>query len=93
MAKRLDHLLDRIPPAPGFHRESGVADLTLASAVRRHIVLVLEYTDGHQQWAADELGIHTTTLYRILRDWDHRRTWVPRSGSTATRTELAGLGV
>ncbi|HKQ57970.1 MAG TPA: helix-turn-helix domain-containing protein [Candidatus Eisenbacteria bacterium] len=46
---------------------SGIADLTLRSAVLRHISLVLEYTGGRQKWAAQELGIDSSTLWRWLK--------------------------
>lgn len=56
--------------APPWMRPNGLADLTLESAIRRHIVLVLEYADGQKDWAAEEMGISPSTLYRELKRWD-----------------------
>lgn len=53
--------------APPWHHLSGLADLTLASAEKRHLVLVMAYTAGNVSWAADELGVAESTVYNMLR--------------------------
>jgi DNA-binding protein Fis len=50
--------------APPFLDKYGIADLSMASAKLRHVVLVLEYTEGNMRWAADELGVNAATLWR-----------------------------
>jgi transcriptional regulator of acetoin/glycerol metabolism len=61
----------RVPPP--WNHPNGLIDLTLDSAIRRHIVRVLEYTDGQKDWAAEEMGISPSTLYRELKRWDQGR--------------------
>lgn len=50
--------------SPPWIRPNGLADLTLSSAMQRHILFVLDYTEGDVRWAAQELGIHQSTLWR-----------------------------
>ena len=45
-------------------RANGIPDFSLHHAAMRHIEMVLDYTDGDTAWAAQELGIHRTTLGR-----------------------------
>lgn len=54
--------------APGWHRPSGLVDYTVRSATRRHVAMVLDYTGGNLGWAADELGVNKTTLWRWIRE-------------------------
>lgn len=61
--------LEDVPDAPPCSRANGLRDLTLLSAVRRHIREVLEYTGGHLAWAAQEMAIHPATLWRMLKKW------------------------
>lgn len=69
------------PPPLG---ENGLVDWSLDSALRRHVAEVLRYTEGDQEWAADELRVNRSTLYRWLRRWfsgvDAR---MPRKGRTS----------
>lgn len=58
-----------VPEPPPWSRPNGIADFSLASAIHRHVVTVLEYTHGDLQWAADELGVDAVTLYRLRRSW------------------------
>jgi hypothetical protein len=66
-----------VPPAPPWHYGSGIADLTLASAVHRHIALVLDYCSGNTEWAAQELGVRTVTLRRMVERIDDGETPAP----------------
>lgn len=54
-----------VPEPPAMNLASGIADLTLASAIHRHLVLVLDYTCGDLTWAAEELNVNVTTLWRM----------------------------
>lgn len=49
-----------------FLNPKGIADLRMGSAVIRHVWLVIDYCDGNLAWAAQELGIHRTSLWRII---------------------------
>lgn len=44
-------------------------DLTLETAARKHILHVLELTDGNKQKAAEILGVDTSTIYRKLKEY------------------------
>jgi transcriptional regulator of acetoin/glycerol metabolism len=57
------------PKRPPVLRRNGIADLTLDSALKRHVHFVLDYTGGHLSWAADELGVSPSTVYRWLKRW------------------------
>jgi hypothetical protein len=58
---RAETLRIAIPP---WSRPNGIADLTLASALQRHVSMVLDYCEGSVHWAAHEMGIDPSTLYR-----------------------------
>lgn len=58
------------PKPPLIRPDTGLADWTLDSALKRHVAEVLRYTGGDQVWAADELGMNPTTLHRWLRRWE-----------------------
>lgn len=53
---------------------NGLADWSLDSALKRHVAAVLEYCDGDLEWAASELGINRSTLYRWRKAWAEGRT-------------------
>jgi two-component system response regulator AtoC len=60
-----DGLAAKLPPPPG----SGPGpsqDLTLDSAIRKHIELVLNMFHGNKLQAAKQLAISRSTLYRLL---------------------------
>ena len=63
---------DQAPPASvvkssNHHRPSSDVDLTLSSAVKRHVRFVYEQTEGNQRKTAKLLGISRATLARHLR--------------------------
>lgn len=58
-----------LPDPPPMTRPSGLVDLTLDSAMKRHLALVLEYCDGNLQWAAEELGVNKATVARLVADY------------------------
>ena len=63
---------DQAPPAPvakssNHHRPSSDVDLTLSSAVKRHVRFVYEQTEGNQRKTAKLLGISRATLARHLQ--------------------------
>ena len=50
-----------------FH-PNGLVDLHLKRCMRRHVLWVVEhYCEGNRKWAAQELGIEPSTLYRQIR--------------------------
>ena len=63
---------------PALIGDRGIADWTLDAAIQRHVAEVLLYTGGDQRWAADELGVDESTLYRWLRRWTKREAVRPR---------------
>lgn len=62
------------PPLIGANE---LADWSLDRALRRHVAEVLLYTGGDQRWAADEMGIAESTVYRWLRSWANNRAVRP----------------
>lgn len=46
-----------------------VLDFSLDRVIREHVSDVLAYTEGHQRWAASELGVNPSTLCRWLVEW------------------------
>lgn len=56
----------RLIPPP-WHRPTGILDLSVRSAILRHVAYVLDYTDGRRDWAADELQINKSTLWRWVQ--------------------------
>ena len=48
---------------------TGLANFNLDTALRRHIFMALDYCAGDMKWAAVELGISGSTLYRWCRQW------------------------
>ena len=83
-----------IPKAPPLVRPSGLADLTMLTAKRRAIALALEYCDGDIEWAAEELAIDRTTLWRHLKRWESARppTRPRQPRSRKARLELVAGG-
>ena len=66
---------DRAQPDPNLPKtnsEHGRGDLSLASAVARHVSLVYEQTSRNQRQAAKVLGISRATLARHLRKLDQK---------------------
>ncbi|PZR79673.1 MAG: hypothetical protein DLM52_00695, partial [Chthoniobacterales bacterium] len=57
--------------APGNNSSNNNGDLTLASAVRRHVRLVYKQANENQRRTARMLGISRATLSRHLRAVDH----------------------
>ena len=53
-------------------RAGGSHDLSLASAVERHVRFVYRQANGNQRRAARLLGIARATLSRHLRSLDHK---------------------
>jgi len=47
--------------------DNGLADWNLGRAIARHIDEALEYCEGDKKWAARELGISGSTLWRHLK--------------------------
>ena len=60
------------PNLPKANSEHGRGDLSLASAVARHVSLVYEQTSRNQRQAAKLLGISRATLARHLRKLDQK---------------------
>jgi transcriptional regulator with PAS, ATPase and Fis domain len=60
------------PNLPKTNSERGRGDLSLASAVARHVSLVYEQTSRNQRQAAKLLGISRATLARHLRKLDQK---------------------
>lgn len=59
-----------IPDAPPvIYPHNGLADLRLSSAIHRHVLAVIEYTEGNMSWAADELAIDSVTLWRFVNEF------------------------
>lgn len=58
-----------LAPPPLISPRTGLADWSLNAAMQRHVAEVLRYTGGDQRWAADELGVDESTVYRWLRRW------------------------
>lgn len=58
---------------PLISPSNGLADWSLDSALRRHVAAVLEYTEGDLAWAAAELRVNVSTLYRWRKAWDEGR--------------------
>jgi hypothetical protein len=59
-----------IVTADDFLGPNGLADWSIDSLLRRHVETVLVYTQGDLGWAADELGISVSTLWRWRQDWN-----------------------
>ena len=64
-------VVERNSPTPHEHA-SGSHDLSLASAVKRHVRFVYKQANGNQRRAAKLLGISRATLSRHLRALDHK---------------------
>ena len=54
--------------------DNSAVDLTLASAVKRHVHYVYEQTNRNQRRTAKLLGISRATLARHLRNRAHNKT-------------------
>lgn len=66
---------------PLLSPDTGLADWSLDNALKRHVDAVLDYTEGDHGWAADEMGVNRSTLYRWRRAWREGRTArVPEKG-------------
>lgn len=76
------------PKAPPLFHANGLADLRLHSAIRRHMAMVLEYCSGDITWAAEELGVDRTTVWRTLKNWEAAR---PRGMQQPPRPRKARL--
>ena len=55
-------------PRPPLAYPNGILDLRLDSAIRRHVSDVLDYCGGQRIWAAQELGVDLSTLWRWIVD-------------------------
>lgn len=84
----------RRPTPPPLMRPSGLADLRLSSALKRHVALAIEYCGGDLKWAAEELEVDRSTLWRWLRGWDTAqpkpRMGIPHGSRKARLMVVAG---
>lgn len=65
-------------PPPLINPANGLANFSVDAAIQRHVAEVLAYTEGDHGWAASELGVDASTLYRWLRGWASGRQMRPQ---------------
>ena len=72
--KRVPRFTDEVavatPKPPPLVRENGMIDWTLDHALQRHIRACLRYCGGNRKWAASELGVNESTVFRRTRKWE-----------------------
>lgn len=56
------------PKPPDFIR-GGITRWSVSEAVHRHVEECLHYTGFDYAWAADELGVNVSTLFRWRKRW------------------------
>src|SRR5205085_9966582 len=67
--------------AAPVHRDYDGGDLSLASAVKRHVRFVYKEANQNQRRTAKILGISRATLSRHLRGMDHKRSGCSRNNT------------
>ena len=67
---RLEHLPERIRASARATKDPEAGIPTLDEVERRHILAVMERTEGNKARAAELLGIDLSTLYRKLRRYE-----------------------
>jgi hypothetical protein len=74
------------PDPPSWFTATGIIDHTLESAIRRHVSFVLDYTEGELDWAAQELGVNASTLWRWRKQWERADAATSRETSERHRS-------
>lgn len=65
---------------------NGLADMTVETVKRRLVLSALSYCGGDVDWAAQELGVNQSTLYRWRRRWQREGRGVEYAVRTIARS-------
>lgn len=57
-------------PEPLAFERNGLRRWSLDEAIQRHVTDCVNYAEGDYKWAADELRIDVSTLFRWRRRWE-----------------------